>query len=589
MPPSRTRTFFRLLRLAAPFKWGMALAALLGFATIGSSIGLMTTSAWIIATAALHPSVGALHIAIAGVRFFGITRGVFRYLERTLAHEVTFRLLARLRIWFYDAIEPLAPARLMAYRSGDLLARVVSDVDELQNLYLRVLAPPIIALVTAAVVFVLFAASDVWLGVVLVTFLALVGVGLPLLAAAIARAPGRSAQQARADLSAALVDGVQGAADLIAYGQQARQAEQVAALNAELERRQRHMAHVSALQTTLSTFLIALAVVTILALAIPQVRAGDLDGVMLAVLALATLSSFEAVTPLPAAFQHLGTNLEAAERLFELIDAAPAVPDPSEPAPAPPGLNLHVEGLRFQYAPDEPPALDRISFALTPGRRLAVVGASGAGKTSLVNLLLRFWDYQEGTITLDGRDVRAYRAEDVRARMAVVRQDTHLFNATIRDNLLFARPDATPDEIEAAARQAQIHDFITALPQGYDTWIGEQGLNLSGGERQRLAITRAILKRAPILILDEATANLDAATERALMGAVNAAMAERATLMITHRIAGLDAFDEILVLEQGRIVERGSHADLLQIDGHYRRLWALQRQIVAEPEPDADR
>lgn len=582
MHASRTRTFLRLLRLAAPFKWGMALAALLGFATIGSSIGLMATSAWIIATAALHPSVGVLHVAIAGVRFFGIARGVFRYLERAVAHEVTFRLLARLRVWFYDAIEPLAPARLMAYRSGDLLARVVSDVDELQNLYLRVLAPPIIALVTAAVVFTLFAAYDVWLGVALVAFLALVGVGLPLLAGAITRAPGRSAQQARADLSAALVDAVQGAADLIAYGQQARQAEQVAALNAELERSHRHMAHVAALHTALSTFLIALAVVTILALAIPQVRAGDLDGVMLAVLALATLSSFEAVTPLPAAFQHLGANLEAAERLFELIDAAPAVPDPDAPAPVPSGADLRVEGLRFRYAPDEPPALDGVSFVLTPGRRLAVVGASGAGKTSLVNLLLRFWDYQEGTITLDGRDVRAYRAEDVRARMAVVRQDTHLFNATIRDNLLLARPDASPDEIEAAARQAQVHDFISALPQGYDTWIGEQGLNLSGGERQRLAIARAILKRAPILILDEATANLDAATERALMHALDVAMADRATLMITHRIAGLESFDEILVLERGRVVERGTHADLLQIDGHYRRLWALQHQIVTD-------
>ncbi|WP_119072136.1 thiol reductant ABC exporter subunit CydC [Aggregatilinea lenta] len=576
------RTFVRLLRLAAPFKWWMAFAALIGFATIGSSIGLMTTSAWIIASAALHPSLGTLHVAIAGVRFFGITRGFFRYAERYVSHQTTFRLLARIRVWFYDAIEPLAPARLMEYRSGDLLARVVSDVDDLQNLYLRVLAPPLIAIITAVVMGVFFASYDLRLAGVLLAALALVGVGLPLLTGAFSRAPGRSVLATRADLNVALVDGVQGVADVVAYGRQADQIARVRALSEVFEHDQRRMALIGGVHTMLSTTLIGLAVVVVLALSIPMVRDGKLDGVMLAVLALATMSSFEAVMPLPAAFQHLRSNLDAANRLFELIDADPAVTDPANPAPAPASADLAVHDLGFRYAPDEPPALDGISFTLPPGKRLAVVGASGAGKTSLINLLLRFWEYQCGAITLDRRSLREYRADDVRAQMAVVRQDTHLFNGTIRENLQIACPDAPEDALIAAAMQAQVHDFIAALPQGYDTWVGEQGLNLSGGERQRLAIARAILKRAPILVLDEATANLDTVTERALMTAIQAAMQGRSTLMITHRLVGLDDFDEILVLDEGRVVERGRHADLLQIDGHYRRLWDIQNQILAE-------
>jgi thiol reductant ABC exporter CydC subunit len=576
------KTFLRLLRLASPFKWGMALAALVGFATIGSSIGLMTTSAWIIASAALHPELGALHVAIAGVRFFGITRGFFRYGERYLSHQTTFKLLARLRLWFYNAIEPLAPARLMEYRSGDLLTRAVSDVDELQNLFLRVLAPPMIALLTSLVMGVFFATYDVRLAIVLLGALALVGIGLPLLTGAFSREPGRSVLATRADLNVALVDGVQGVADMVAYGRQADHVMRVKTLSEEFEHDQRRMARIGGVHTMLSTLLIGLAVIAVLVIAIPKVRDGSLDGVMLAVLALGTMSSFEAVTPLPAAFQHLRSNLEAADRLFELLDAAPAVTDPATPAPAPASPDLAVRDLRFRYGPDDTLALDGISFSLPPGKRLAIVGESGAGKTSLINLLLRFWDYQFGAITLDGRDLRDYRAEDVRAQMAVVQQDTHLFNASIRENLQIARAGAPDEALIAAAQQAQLHDFIAALPQGYGTWIGEQGLNLSGGERQRLAIARAILKGAPILVLDEATANLDAVTERALMAAIHAAMQGRSTLMITHRLVGLDDFDEILVLDQGRIVERGRHADLLQIDGHYRRLWEIQNQILAE-------
>ena len=572
----------RLVRLAWPYRGWMALSMLLGFATIGSAIGLMSTAAWIIARAALHPSIAVLQVAIVGVRFFGIARGVFRYLERVVSHQTTFRLLSRLRVWFYERVEPLAPARLEQYHSGDLLSRISADIDTLENFYLRVLAPPAVAALVTLMMALFFGAFDWRLALALVAYLAIAGIGVPLLTRRLGRRSGQMLVATRGDLNAALVDGVQGLPELVAYGQEARQIETVRALSERIRREQAQMARIGGLDAALGALLTGLAVITVLALAIPLVSDGRLDGVLLAVLALATISSFEAVLPLPQAFQHLESNVAAAQRLFDLVDAAPAVVDPPDPLPPPAQCDLAARDLRFRYAPGDPPALDGVSFSLPQGGTLAIVGASGAGKSTLVNLLMRFWDYDEGAITLGGHDLRRYRQDDVRAQFAVVRQDTHLFSGTIRDNLLLARPDASEQALIAAARQAQLDAFIQALPHGYDTWIGEQGLALSGGERQRLAIARAVLKDAPILVLDEATANLDAVTEQAVMGAIAQAMRGRTTLLITHRLVGLEAMDEILVLDAGRVVERGRHADLLLRDGVYRRLWDLQRQELLD-------
>lgn len=574
--------FLRLVRLAWPYRWWMALSVLLGFATVGSAIGLMATAAWIIARAALHPSIAVLNVAIVGVRFFGIARGVLRYLERVVSHQTTFRLLSRMRVWLYERIEPLAPARLSDYHSGDLLSRISADIDTLENFYVRVLAPPAVAVLVTLMMAIFFGVIDLRLALALVAYLAVTGIGVPLLTRRLGRSAGQSLVATRGELNAALLDGVQGLADLAAYGQQTRQIERVRALSERIHREQMHMARIGGLDAALGALLTGLAVITVLALAIPLVGEGRLGGVMLAVLALATISSFEAVLALPQAFQHLESNLAAARRLFDLVDASPAVVDPPDPLPAPERCDLVVRDLRFRYAPGDPPALDGVSFTLPQGGKLAIVGASGAGKSTLVNLLMRFWDYDEGSITLGGQELRCMRQDDVRAQFAVVRQDTHLFSGTIRDNLLLARPDASEQDLIAAAQQAQLDTFIRSLPQGYDTWIGEQGLALSGGERQRLAIARAVLKNAPILVLDEATANLDAVTEQAVMAAITHAMRDRTTLMITHRLVRLEDVDEILVLAAGRVVERGRHADLLAREGVYHHLWDLQRQELLE-------
>ncbi|MHB9092421.1 MAG: amino acid ABC transporter ATP-binding/permease protein, partial [Chloroflexota bacterium] len=415
----------------------------------------------------------------------------------------------------------------------------------------------------------------------------------------------------RAELAAEIVDGVQGLADLAAFGADAAQLARLGALNRDLAAAQARMAWLGGLNNGLATLVTSLGTWALLALAIPLVTGGAFPAVYLPVLALAALASFEAVAPLPLAFQHLEHSLAAAGRLFavagtnlssapsparggELANSrlAPLPPFPRGPRPREPigrtgkgsggvrPVSLAAQNLHFRYAPDEPWALDGLDFALPEGGHLAVVGPSGAGKSTLVNLLLRFWDYEDGALRVDGVELRDLDPEALRARIAVVFQHTYLFNASVRDNLLLARPGASEAEMIAASERAQLHTFVAGLPRGYDTFVGEQGLRLSGGERQRLAVARALLKDAPLLLLDEATANLDSLTEKAVLHGLRALRRGRTTVTVTHRLVGLDDADEILVLGAGKVVERGCQADLLRAGGLYRRLWDLQRQTL---------
>ena len=595
--PALASSFWRLLKLAAPFAGLAVLAALLGFATVGSGIGLLAASAFILSAAALHPSIAVLQVAIVGVRFFGLSRGFFRYLERYLSHEVTFRLLANLRVWFYQALEPLAPARLLGYHSGDLLARILGDIQNLENFYVRALAPLGTAFLTGLAACAFMAYFAPLLALALVVFLAAAGIGVPALVRLLSRETARREVLTRAALKTALVAGLQGLADLLTNGAEVRQKKRIATLSRALALAQRRMAHLTGLQAGLEILLANLGMWAVLVLAIPLVQAGRFEGVYLAVIVLAALASFEAVAPLPAAFQALESSLESARRLFEIVDARPEVRDPENPQPAPRAYGLHVQDVSFRYPAPEtfegstplrtrmkgaPLVLDRIRFDLGERKRLAIVGPSGAGKSTLAHLLLRFWEYEQGEILLGGKDLRGYRGDDLRRAIGVVSQNAYLFNASVRENLLVACPKATEEQLVQAAQAARLHEFIQSLPQGYETWIGEHGLRLSGGERQRLAIARALLKDPPLLILDEATANLDALTEREVLGIIQELMQGRTTLWITHRLAGMEAMDEILVLCEGRIVERGRHSELLAAGGTYRRMWELQNGRLGE-------
>ncbi|MEJ2746317.1 MAG: thiol reductant ABC exporter subunit CydC, partial [Anaerolineae bacterium] len=552
---------------------------MLGALTIGSSISLLGTSAYLISAAALQPSIAELSVAIVGVRFFGLSRGVFRYLERLVSHGVTFRLLARLRVWFYEALEPLAPARLQQFRSGDLLARIVADIETLEDFFVRVVSPPLVALVVAIGVGTWTAVYDPTLALTLLFFLALAGLGLPLLIWQLSRRPGQAIIARRADLHVRLVEMVQGLADLTALGQNGRFQNRIEQISRQLTNAQNQMAVISGLHAGLSTLLSNGGMAAVLAAAVPLVIEGQINGVHLAGLTLAALAAFEATQPLPQAAQQLTGSRQAIGRLLEIVAVPPAVSEPVQPAPPPATPALAVRHLSFSYE-EGPPVLDDVSFDLPPGKRLAIVGPSGAGKTTLLRLLLRFWDVEAGEIMLDGRSLTSYQSDDVRRCFGVISQNTYLFNGSVRDNLRLANPQADQAAIEAAAQQAQIHDFIAGLPDGYETAVGELGRQLSGGQRQRLAIARALLRGAPILLLDEPTANLDTLTAGHILDTITAVSANRSLLLITHQLSGLERMNEIVVLDNGRVVERGKHQELIAQQGLYFRLWTLQNQTI---------
>ncbi|HEY4387931.1 MAG TPA: thiol reductant ABC exporter subunit CydC [Ktedonobacteraceae bacterium] len=578
----------RLWHEVSPLLKWMVLALLLGVLTIGCGIGLLTFSGYLISQAALHPSLAALAVAMLGVRVFGVLRGVFRYLERLVTHDVTFRLLARFRAWFYHALEPLAPARLIThsavgstnYTSGDLLSRFVADVETLQDVYARAISPPVVAMVIGVMMWLVLGAYQVLFALTFLSFFLLAGIGIPVLIYLMSRKMEQRIVQVRALLHITLVDSIQGMADLLAFDQVDSQQERVWQLNRQLISLQASQAGINGLREMLDIIFTNGCVWTMLLVAIPFVRGGQLNGIYLAVIALAALSSFEAVRPLANVAQQFGGCMEAARRLFHVVDVQPAVHDPEIAVPFPSRYDIEVRNLSFHYPEHTSDVLRDINFSVPQGRCLAIVGPSGAGKSTLASLLLRFWEYEQGSISLGRCALNTLPVQDIHHCISVVEQQTHLFNATVRENLLLARPGASEEEIQQAARQALLHDFIQSLPLGYDTLIGEQGFKLSGGERQRLAIARALLKDAPILLLDEPTAHLDASTEEGIIQTLRTFMQGRTTLIITHRLVGLDVADEILVMQDGRIRERGVHDDLLQAEGLYWKLWMLQNQML---------
>jgi ATP-binding cassette subfamily C protein CydC len=356
----------------------------------------------------------------------------------------------------------------------------------------------------------------------------------------------------RAQLNTVLTDEIQGIADVLALGQESNFQARVDALNRELEQTQLRLANLRGLSNALAVLFAGLAGVTILLMAIPLVTAGQLDGVFLALLPLTAIAAFEALQPLGASFQQLEASRAASKRLFELIEAQP-LPEPQHRLPLPTNHSIVFKNVSFRYAAEEPLVLDSVNLNIPHGSCLAITGESGAGKTSIVNLLLRFWDVQQGQVMVGGYAVRAYESDALRDLMGVASQHAHLFNGTLRDNLLLAKGNATDKEILQACHTAQLGEFIATLPSGLDTLVGENGKKLSAGERQRIAIARVILRDAPILILDEATANLDAITERQVMRALADFILARTTILISHRRAGFEYADQLVTLDHGKI------------------------------------
>ncbi|AOV17112.1 thiol reductant ABC exporter subunit CydC [Acidihalobacter aeolianus] len=560
----------RLLSLFVPYRRWMAGGIALSLVVALANIGLLALSGWFITAMAV---AGLAHVSMdyftpaAGIRGLAILRTGGRYLERLITHEATLRLLARLRVWFYEHLEPLAPARIQYYRGGDLLSRIRADIDTLDNFYLRVLAPTAAAVVGTALLFGFMALFSMRIALIDLAGLALAGAVLPLLAQRAGRRPGRNAVEVRSLLRSTVVDGVQGLGELRVYGASGRQQERVSRLSHDLIGPQRQLSRIAGAAAATTGLTTQLSLWFAVLIAGPMVAAHEIDGPDLAMIALFVMASFETVNGLPAAFQSLGETLAAARRVFEIVDAEPQVADPPTPAVPPTRPELRFSGVRMRYADDAPWALDGLDLELPAGRRVALIGATGSGKTSVLNLLLRFWDYQAGSITLDGRELREYAGEDLRRYCAVVSQHTHLFNTTIRANLMLARSDADESQMIEAAKQARIHDEIMRFPSGYDTFVGEAGERLSGGQARRVAIARALLKDAPLLLLDEPTEGLDAHSEGHVLEAIQTAMQGRSVLLITHRPRALRHMDHIYVLERGRIGIQGTPEQLFGSEG----------------------
>ena len=566
----------RLLRLAQPLRGRLVLAVLAGAASTGCAVALLATSGFLLARASLHPNIVAISAAVVAVRGLSVGRGVFRYVERLAGHDAAFRVLADVRVRVYRRLARLAPAGLADFRSGDLLARLVSDVDATQDLFLRGLAPPLTAVLVGAA-----AAGAVLLilapaGVVLAAGLLLAGLAVSWLAAARARQAGRRTAPARGALTARVTDLLAGSADLHAAGAQDGALAAADAADDGLTRLARGTAAGAALGSGLSQAVAGLTLWGVLLLGVAAVGGGTLSRVPLAVITLTALAAFEAVTALPAAAIQLGQARASAVRVGAVLDAPDPVAEPATPRRSLPSgpLRVSLRGAQVRYQAAGPLAIDGVDLDLAAGRRVALLGPSGSGKSTVAAVLLRFIDLAGGTATLGGAELASYAPADVRTVISGCAQDPHLFDTTIAGNIRLARPGASQPELDEVAARARLLTWIRSLPAGWDTMVGPGGTAVSGGERQRIALARALLADPALLILDEPTAHLDPDNRRALTADLLAATEGRATLLITHDLDGLDQVDEIVVLDHGRVTEHGTHLELLQAGGLYQRMQA---------------
>lgn len=577
------RTLFKLLKFLKPFLKDVFLSVIAGIATIGSGIGMLGTSAFLISSAALYPSIADLQVAIVGVRFFGISRSVFRYLERLISHSVNLKVLAHIRVWFYQQIEPQAPARLQQFRSGDLLSRIMSDFETLENFYVRVVSPMIVAGVITTGLSIFVGGYLFELGVILFGGMFINGFVLPGISILLTRKRGEQLLSTRSALSASMVEFFQGLEDLQAGGAEDRWLQNIRESEKRLGSLQRFNGMLSGINDGLVLLVMNCTVLAVLITAIPRVNDGTITGVSLAVVTLLTMAGFEATSPLPLAAQNLTASIAAGKRLFEF--SLPAVDQPHKISKIALRKNVRrvdLKNIQFHYSASDEFSLHEVTLTLERGQKVALVGPSGAGKSSLVNLLLRFWKQQGGQFLIDGTDIQSYSEEDIRSLFGVISQSTYIFSESLRNNLLLAKPNASDVEIHEVLEKVELATWFKNLPQGLGTWLGERGNKMSGGERQRLAIARVLLQDSPFVILDEPTSNLDPQTEKRIISAIFSAFSDRGMLLITHQMNLLAQMDQIYFMSGGRIIESGNENELLHRNGDYNRFFQLQNQIINE-------
>ena len=572
--------FIRLVDSLRVYPGRLAGSIAAGAASVASSIGLLTVSAYLISLAALHPPLLDLTVAIVGVRFFGIARAVFRYVERLVSHDLSLHLLADLRSRVARAIHRLGPAGVASFRAGDLVGRALDDVDEIQHVFVRVIAPPLIAI---AVAFLTLLLAVLWLPASVPTILiplTVAGVLVPWVTQRAGNASGRAVAAERGQLIGRTVETIEGAQAIVALGEEDRMlaaADEAAERVADAERR---TAWLHGFGDAMILGLIGVALVGTLWVSAAAVDRGSLDGVMVAVLAMLAITPFEAVATLPSAFERLGRSLGAADRLFEVIDAESPTAPAERPVPIPPNATLSVQGAVVTATSGER-ILGPIDLTVRPGARIGIVGETGAGKTTLAHVMCRFRDPDEGVVALGGVDLRDVDPDELRAVIGYEDDRAFLFRGSIAGNVRIGDRDATNDDVRATLDRVGFGDWIDELPDGLDYDVGEGGEAVSGGQRRRLALARALLADFPILVLDEPIFGLDPVTAEAVMDDLLEAAHDQSLVLITHRPVGLDRMDLIIVMEDGKIQAGGTHEELLETSSRYRGMWGL---VASRPE-----
>ena len=597
------RPLRRLWLLANPDRARLALAALLATLSLACGVGLLAVSAWLISRASEQPPILFLQVAIVSVRAFGIFRGVFRYAERLVGHDAALRSLTRIRVGVYERLERLSPAGLGAYRQGDLMARLVGDVDSSVDLIVRVVLPVTSGLLAGGLAVAIGSAILPAAGLALLGMVVVVGVLSPWITGRIGAQAQRSRAGAEGRLSAQVVTSLSAAPELLAYGAVEVAVAGIARADAELTDLDSRSATASGLGGALSALATGLTVVACIALGVTAVGDGQVDGVWLATLVLLPLAIADVLSGMPAAALARAHVTGAAERIFEVIDAPDPVPAgvPAHAAPAPgraPGVSaaptvpadttLTLTGIAARYPRADADAVTGINIDLTPGRRVAIVGPSGSGKSTIAAVLLRLLDHRTGSYQLTGQDVRGLGEEGVREAMTAVDQQAHLFDTTIEENLRLAHREADAEQMRAAIEGAQLDGWIDSLPAGMATRVGAHGSAVSGGQAQRIALARVLLADRPIVVLDEPGEHLDPGMADQVTAAALSSTAGRSVVLITHRMAHTGDCDEVVVLSQGRVAQRGTPDELRAAGGWYAEAAAREEGSPLDPKEPAD-
>lgn len=565
------RALLPYLTLYKRHKWMLTLGIVLAIITLLASIGLLTLSGWFLSASAVAGFAGIYSfnymLPAAGVRGAAITRTAGRYFERLVSHDATFRVLQHLRIHTFSKLLPLSPAGLARYRQGELLNRIVADVDTLDHLYLRVISPLVGAFVVIMVVTIGLSVLDVTLACTLGGVMLLTLFIMPPVFYRAGKTTGQNLTHLRGQYRQQLTAWLQGQAELTIFGASDRYRAQMEATELQWHEAQRRQSELTALSQALMLLIGAVAILLMLWMAAGGVGGNTQPGALIALFVFCALAAFEALAPVTGAFQHLGQVIASAMRITELTEQKPEVIFPTDVSDVPAKVTLTLRDVAFSYPGQAQKALDSLSLQVNPGEHIAILGRTGCGKSTLLQLLTRAWDPQQGEILLNDRPIAALNEATLRKTISVVPQRVHLFSATLRDNLRLAAPDASDEQLTDTLRRVGLEKLLDDT--GLNSWLGEGGRQLSGGELRRLAIARALLHDAPLMLLDEPTEGLDATTECQMLELLADVMRGKTLLMVTHRLRGLARFDQIIVMDNGQIIEQGNHADLLAQQGRY--------------------